>query len=261
VRLTFELTNLALLELRTGTIPRALATASEAADLAVETGNDYLLACNLAVLAHLSAARGDGERHVAQADQAAAIADRLSDALIDGEVRLARAEWALAQGRPEGAIEALEALATLVVRNEVGEPGVLPFAPDLIEAYVRVGRTDEAVELLDRFEARARALDRRWALAMAARCRGLVADAADVVTWFERSLMWHDEAGWSALQRARTQLVYGERLRRTRRRAEARVPLRAAVAAFDELGAAPWADRARAELLASGESVPRRDKT
>ena len=261
VRLTFELTNLGLLELRTGTIPRALATASEAADLAVETDNDYLLACNLAVLAHLSATRGDAALHAAQADQAAAIADRLSDALIDGEVRIARAEWALAQGRPGDAIDTLEALAALVARNEVGEPGVLPFAPDLIEAYVRAGRTGEGIELLERFEARARALDRRWALAMAARCRGLVADAPDIVVSFDRALALHDEAGWSAIQRARTLLLYGERLRRTRRRAEARAPLREAVAAFDSLGAAPWADRARAELLASGESVPRRHPT
>ena len=95
VRLTFELTNLGLLELRTSTITRALATASEAADLATETGNDYLLACNLAILAHLSAAGGDGEGHAAQADRAATIAERLSDELD----RRRGARWRAPSGR------------------------------------------------------------------------------------------------------------------------------------------------------------------
>ncbi|HEX6139758.1 MAG TPA: AAA family ATPase, partial [Candidatus Limnocylindria bacterium] len=107
VRLMFEQTNLALLELRTGAFPHALAAASEVSGLAEETGNDYLLACNLAVLAHLSAARGDLALHEEQAARASAIAARLSDELIAGEVRLARAESALAGGRPAEAAEVL----------------------------------------------------------------------------------------------------------------------------------------------------------
>jgi DNA-binding CsgD family transcriptional regulator len=58
---------------------------------------------------------------------------------------------------------------------------------------------------------------------------------------------------------ARTELVYGEWLRRARRRADARSHLRAALEAFERLGAAPWAARARAELRASGETAPTRD--
>ena len=261
VRLTFELTNLGLLELRTSTLTRAIATASEAADLATETGNDYLLACNLAILAHLSAAGGDGARHADHAGRAAAIAERLSDELIAGEVRLARAEWALVEGRASDAIDALEPLAALVDRNEVGEPGVLPYAPDLIEAYVKAGRADDAARLLERFDEQGRALGRGWAAAAAARCRGLLADDAEVDAWFRRALVLHEQAGWSPFQRARTLLLYGERLRRGRRRAAARGPLHEAVAEFDALGAAPWADHARAELEASGERVPRRDLT
>jgi DNA-binding NarL/FixJ family response regulator len=57
---------------------------------------------------------------------------------------------------------------------------------------------------------------------------------------------------------ARTELAVGEQLRRARRRAEARVPLRSALATFERLGARTWADRARSELAASGERARRR---
>ena len=59
--------------------------------------------------------------------------------------------------------------------------------------------------------------------------------------------------------RARTELAYGEYLRRARRRVDAREHLRAALALFEELGAAPWAERAAQELRASGETARRRD--
>jgi DNA-binding CsgD family transcriptional regulator len=261
VRLMFELTNLALLELRMGSFTRAFANGSEAAELASETGNDYLLACNLAVLAHLSAASGEADAHETQAGQAAEIAGRLSDELIAGEVRLARAEWALANGRSADAIAVLEPLQTLLAAKEVGEPGVIPFEPDLIEALVRDRRMTDALAQLDRFEARARALDRRWALAAAARCRGLLAEPDRVDACFARALELHEAAGWSPFQRARTLLLFGERLRRSRRRTEARVPLREAIDILDGLGAAVWSDRARAELTATGESIGRRDPT
>lgn len=261
VRLMFELTNLALLELRTGAFAQALAGASEVAGLAAETGNDYLRGCNLAVLAHLSAARGDMPLHEEQAAEAAEIAARLSDKLIGGEVRLARGEAALAGGRATDAIEILRPLHEMAENNGIGEPGVLPYAPDLIEALTRAGHAAEAMDLLDAFERSAEALDRRWALAAAARCRGLLADAGEVAATFERSLSVGDDAGWSPFQRARTLLLYGERLRRGRRRIDARIPLREATAIFDGLGARAWSERALGELQASGESIARRDAT
>jgi DNA-binding CsgD family transcriptional regulator len=60
-------------------------------------------------------------------------------------------------------------------------------------------------------------------------------------------------------EEARTRLCHGERLRRDRRRTDARAQLRQALEIFDELGAAPWAERARLELLATGETARRRD--
>ena len=261
VRLMFELTNLALLDLRTGHFVQALAGASEVAELATETGNDYLLACNLAVLTRLAGLRGEvvlAEQHARRATE---IADRLADALIAAEVEMALAESALAAGKAADAVARLEPLRELVSINEVAEPGVLPFAPDLIEAYARTNRPEDAERELDHLEGEARAVDRRWALAAAARCRGLMAAPHDIDDHFERALTLGADAEWSPFQMARTRLLYGERLRRSRRRLDARAELRSAIDAFDRMGAVPWSERARAELDATGETIPRRDPT
>jgi DNA-binding CsgD family transcriptional regulator/KaiC/GvpD/RAD55 family RecA-like ATPase len=261
VRLMFELTNLALLDLRTGNFTRATAAASEVADLARETDNDYLLACNLAVLARLAGSRGDVVTSVDHARRAREIADRLADRLIGAEVAMGLAESSLAEGRPANAIAHLEDLRRLADENEVDEPSVLPFHADLVEAYARTGRESDARAELGRLERQAEATGRRWALAAAARCRGYLGPADALDAHFGQALALHEAAGWSPFQRARTQLLYGERLRRARRRVDARRQLRAAIETFDQLGAARWSERARAELEATGETIARRDET
>jgi DNA-binding CsgD family transcriptional regulator len=97
------------------------------------------------------------------------------------------------------------------------------------------------------------AVDRRWALAAVARLHGLLGR--------DDALELHEQGAGSGFERARTELLYGERLRRAKRRVEAREHLRSAIELFDGLGAAPWSKHARRELRASGESIPRRDPT
>ena len=75
---------------------------------------------------------------------------------------------------------------------------------------------------------------------------------------FEEALEQHARTP-DAFETARTQLAYGERLRRARKRKLARQHLRAALEQFDYLDARPWADRARTELTATGETLRRRD--
>lgn len=89
--------------------------------------------------------------------------------------------------------------------------------------------------------------------ARAARCRGIVA-TDDFDQHFQKAIILHERSD-VVFQHARTHLAYGERLRRAQRRREARVQLRAAVEIFDRLDARPWAERARAELRASGETM------
>jgi DNA-binding CsgD family transcriptional regulator len=88
--------------------------------------------------------------------------------------------------------------------------------------------------------------------------RALLAEGDAATEHFELALAAHAESLRRA-DRARTELAYGEHLRRARRRVDARAHLRTALAIFEEIGAAVWAERATQELRASGETARRRD--
>jgi DNA-binding CsgD family transcriptional regulator len=124
---------------------------------------------------------------------------------------------------------------------------------ELIEAGVRAGRPDEAGAALDRLSERTQASGTEWARGTEARCRGLVSDDESAYREaIERLARSH-----AALELARSRLVYGEWLRRENRRTEARELLRSAHESFSRMGAEAFADRARRELLATGETVRR----
>ena len=98
-----------------------------------------------------------------------------------------------------------------------------------------------------------------WAPATVAHGRALLAaDPADAERHFTDALTHHERSP-RRVHAARTHLAFGERLRRAHRRVQARTHLRAALAVFDDLGAARWAERARTQLRASGETARRRD--
>jgi DNA-binding CsgD family transcriptional regulator len=126
--------------------------------------------------------------------------------------------------------------------------------PNLVEAYARAGRGDEARRLIEGASGWSPADTLAWGLAGEARCRGLLADADSFEGHFERALELEADIG-HPFEQARTKLCYGERLRRARRRADARVQLRDALHVFERLQAEPWAARARDELRATGETV------
>jgi DNA-binding CsgD family transcriptional regulator len=87
-----------------------------------------------------------------------------------------------------------------------------------------------------------------------------MSEAEPAAGFFDQALARHAHAG-RPFDQARTQLLYGEFLRRARRRAEARSHLRNAIDTFEQLGASPWEDRARAELRATGETARKRQPT
>ena len=245
------------LEFRTGNWAAAYAAATEAVRLADETHQTTTLGFSLGLLSRLEAAQGreeDCRAHSAQAleisyPQVGAVVAFSGSSLGLLELGLGHAEEARVQ---------LEQLVRRVGEHGLQEPGVIQWAPDLIETYVRMGLEEEAELALTEFERLAHKTDRTWALAAAARCRGLLAAEGDFEREFQRGLELHRRTP-TPFERARTELCYGERLRRARRRADARAPLREAVQTFERLGAAPWKERARSELAASGESATRRD--
>jgi DNA-binding CsgD family transcriptional regulator len=135
-------------------------------------------------------------------------------------------------------------------------PHALWVSFDLVEAAVRTGRHREAdahVALMNRTELFAvsprLSLVRRGAAAVAARDES-------ALELFATAVATPDARQWP-LDLARLRLLYGERLRRARRNADARSQLNEALTGFDRLGARPWADRARRELRAAGEGQAR----
>jgi DNA-binding CsgD family transcriptional regulator/tetratricopeptide (TPR) repeat protein len=124
---------------------------------------------------------------------------------------------------------------------------------ELIEAGVRSGGRDEAAAALDRLSERTQASGTEWALGVEARCRALLDDDEALY----RESIERLAGSRAAVELARSQLVYGEWLRRQNRRTDAREVLRAAHDRFNGMGAEAFADRARRELLATGETVRR----
>jgi DNA-binding CsgD family transcriptional regulator len=130
------------------------------------------------------------------------------------------------------------------------DPVTVPWAPDLVEAYLRAGRQDDASEVTSELSERAGRTGTALAQALAARCEGQVAPE-DFDRSFERALEHHERAA-SPFEAARTRLAWGGRLHRARRRVDARERLREALGEFERLGAVPWAARAADELKAAG---------
>jgi DNA-binding CsgD family transcriptional regulator len=255
--LTVALAHLALTEFLLSRWSDAAGTASEGLRLAEETGQHSLAAVFVTVLARTAAIQGgvDDGRRLAEQALAAAIPRRLA-------VVAAVASWTLAQldlmeGRPSAALDRLLALAS--PKHPTAHAAIALLATrDLAEAAARAGRVEGTDALVARFERWARWDRRTWTVVSAHLSRALTTQGEDAERHY-RSALAADRLGELPFDLAHTELAYGEWLRRSRRRADARPHLRTALELFEQLGAAPWAEQARDELRASGESTRRRD--
>jgi DNA-binding CsgD family transcriptional regulator len=130
--------------------------------------------------------------------------------------------------------------------------------PELIEAAVRTGRAHLASEALDRLSAMTAIEGSDWAKGMEARSRALLSEGQDAEQRYAEAV---ERLGRTQLrpELARAHLLYGEWLRRQKRRLDARRQLHAAYQLFTAIGADAFADRARRELLATGEKVRKRE--
>ncbi|GIJ60968.1 helix-turn-helix transcriptional regulator [Virgisporangium aurantiacum] len=227
---------------------------TEGLRIAEETGQENPAAHLRAVLAWLAAVHGheDDCRTHATAALARALGQRLGPAA-------GIASWALAlldlgAGRPAEARDRLAALAVAGPGESHPMVGIFS-AADLVEAAVRTDEPATARQALGRLETWAAHSGSAWGSALVARCRGLL-DADD--RHFADALATHARGG-RPFDTARTELLFGEHLRRRRRRADARRHLRAAHETFERLGLPTWADQAGAELRATGETARRRE--
>ena len=234
----------------------AYAACSEAAVLARDLGQLVQLAHCLWRLAWIEAARGDEGACRVHVSELRELSQELDMAWNRFRADRALALLDVGLGHFDAAIARLEPLvAALEARTRWPDPD--EFAPpDLVEAFVRTGRGSEAAGALESVERFAGAGRRPWLAARAARCRALLALDGDYASRFVDALAWHEAAG-EPFEQARTHLCFGERLRRGGRRKDAREQLRAALTLFEQVDAVPWVQRARSELRASGEHLPR----
>ena len=128
---------------------------------------------------------------------------------------------------------------------------------ELIEAGARVGRPDKAALALDRLSERTQASGTDWALGIEAASRALLTDGQDAEPLY-REAVERLASSRGVVHLARVRLLYGEWLRRENRRVDAREQLRAAHETFSDVGAEGFAERARHELVATGETARRR---
>ncbi|MGZ6709413.1 MAG: helix-turn-helix transcriptional regulator [Solirubrobacteraceae bacterium] len=229
----------------------------EAIDLARETRQQTDLVFGLAGLAWLQGRRGREQECRAGAAEALALCDELGTRLHEIWATAALGDLELGLGRAAAAAEHFERQERLLGELGITDADLSP-APELVDAYVRLGRGDDAEREAAAFTAAAAAKGQPWSLARALRCQGLLAGEAAFAGAFEQALRHHAQTP-DVFEAARTQVAYGQRLRRTRQRVLARAQLRAALATFERLDARPWADHARAELAATGERLQRRD--
>jgi len=252
--LAFALAVYGQLLLRDGQWETAYATAAEAAVIAAEVGAAPQQQYLLGALALMEAAQGRERACRAHAEEALAIT-RATELATPATVHEALGLLELGAGRAEQALAHLE---TATIAGGSGDKRLArPSLGDLVEAHVRSGRSVPAT--LTAALSRAGEGDFDGSQAVMHRCLGLLAGEDAFDAHFSRALELHGEV-WP-FARARTELGYGERLRRAGRRIDARTQLHAALATFETVGASPWAERARRELRATGERIARRDPT
>jgi DNA-binding CsgD family transcriptional regulator len=157
-------------------------------------------------------------------------------------------------GRYDVALAAVRQAVDVEPSDEMGSPRTMP---ELIEAAVRCGERRLAERALERLAASTRASGTDWALGVEARSRALLSEGETAGGLYREAI---ERLGRTRVrvQLARVHLVYGEWLRRERRRVDARQQLRTALEMFTSMGAEAFAARAERELLATGEHARKR---
>jgi DNA-binding CsgD family transcriptional regulator len=235
----------------------AEATYREAIGLAGETDQQALFGVGLAGLAWLLARRGRAAETRALVAEALTLPAGTGSRLREVWAAAALGELELGLGEAARAAEHFEHQRRLLRDLGITDADLSP-AAELVDAYLRLGRDNDAELVAAQFTAAATAKGQPWSMARALRCQGQVAGDADLDQPFEAALALHAQT-LDVFETARTRLAYGERLRRARNRVLAREQLRQALEMFEQLDATPWAERARTELAATGETLRRRD--
>jgi DNA-binding CsgD family transcriptional regulator len=210
----------------------------------------------LTIMMCVEAVRGRQADARERAERVFVLAHSSGETVLSSLGRAALGLLELTLGRPG---QAADQLLELVAGNRPDAHPIVAVisVPDAVEAVVRAGRPVELIAApLDRFRA--------WVLhaptdarrSLLARCEALLETRPPGEAFSDAAAL---ASSLPPFQRARGELLYGEWLRRERRREQARRHLRAALETFQQLGAVPWEERAAAELRATGETIRKRD--
>jgi DNA-binding CsgD family transcriptional regulator/tetratricopeptide (TPR) repeat protein len=232
----------------------AVSSIDEGIQLARQLGYENDETGLLALRARVAALQGREEscREDAEAALRQSLANGIGWATLNAHLALADLELGLGNAR-----EALDHYSQL-------DPSLIPpiamvACPDIIDAALRASDRERALGALEALEGWAPVSPARLVHATLARARAqLSEDDEEAERLFVEALKLH-EGDVAAFERARTHLAYGEWLRRRRRRIDSRSHLSTALSTFEGMGAGSWAERARGELAATGQTARKRD--
>jgi DNA-binding CsgD family transcriptional regulator len=251
---------LAETEYRAGRWDDTAATAELAVSLAGDAEHVWLFGLLHGIAALPLAGRGQWAAAQAHIDVARRAGAELGDVMSLAYAGLAMIAVAAAKGEMSDVLAITDLFAAMDPTHGAMEPGVLTWCPARIEALAAAGRHDEAADLAGRAQGIAEARGRGSAVAGALRARGVLESARGhpdaAAAAFERSAACLP-AGMT-FESGLLGLAFGIHLRRSGRRRRAGDHLRAALDAFDALGARPYVERAAAELRACGITPRRR---
>ena len=254
--LPFRLGRLAWVQVWQGRWAAARASATEALQLAEDTGWVAERPNSLSALARVEAAMGldaDCRQHVGQAELAADLRGVRSYA---ESARAALGLLELTRGNGKAAVLHLEHVASFAEDTGLADTPLMWWSGDLVEAYVSQGRFSDASRVLSRLETGLDPSARPGAAAVLARSRALL-EPQNFERHMAEALHWHAESSMP-FERARTELRLGSHLRRQRQRVKARPYLDSALTTFGRLDASPWKARALVELEATGAHLGER---
>ena len=255
-RLCYPLCIRGQLMFRRGRWTEGYADIEEATQASRETGQDSILTYALQMLAEIEAGFGRADLAREHAAESLRLARESGSPVFGPYARAALGTAAATEGDFETAAREFEDAIAELAAIGMPAPGDRFWTAELVDVHARAGDLVAARSALARLELLVGEGNPPVDRAVLLRCRALATEGDEAIALFEQALEVHTGSA-TPFERARTQLAFGERLRRGRTRTDARTPLRDALDTFERLAARPWAERARNELRASGAASTR----